>query len=210
MYRLFIGLVVTVVLVSASRYYVDDGLALLIGRTFAGNFTWARYTDAIPDFLFPLVCIMTGVAFVVYRRRAKHGIFTPATNFFHLVSFAIPAAFITKNVMKFVFGSVNPRVWLHRPRLSGFHWFGGGDIYKAFPSGHMAVFTAITISAWRFFPRCRPYCPIFLALLGGALVVTNYHFLSDVIAGAYIGVCVEAVSHRLVHVQRGVPEDSAP
>ncbi|HEX9137433.1 MAG TPA: phosphatase PAP2 family protein, partial [Nitrospirota bacterium] len=73
----------------------------------------------------------------------------------------------------------------------GFHWFIGGGDLNAFPSGHMSVLTPLIISLWRFYPRYRTF---FLALglaLGGALIMTNSHFLSDVIAGAYLGLLVD-------------------
>jgi membrane-associated phospholipid phosphatase len=204
MSRLLASLVATALLVFVCHCYVDAGLALLISREIPGASVWARHTSAIPDFLFLLVCIMTGVAVVCYFVRTWRGIDTPATRFFHLVAYAVPAAYVGKTILKWVFGRVTTRAWLQKPQLYGFHWFHGGGPYDGFPSGHMAVFTALTVALWRFFPRCRRICPVFPLVLASALIVTNYHFLSDVLAGAYLGVLVEAASYRLLN-RRGIP-----
>src|SRR6266700_3005348 len=66
MHRLFIGLIVTALLVLFCHYFVDAELALFISRRVAGNSAWARYTAAIPDLLFLLVSIITVVAVFCY------------------------------------------------------------------------------------------------------------------------------------------------
>ena len=51
----------------------------------------------------------------------------------------------------------------------------------------MAVFTALVIALCRFYPRYRPAFIGFLSVLALALIATDYHFLSDIIGGAYLG-----------------------
>jgi membrane-associated phospholipid phosphatase len=58
----------------------------------------------------------------------------------------------------------------------------------------MLVIGALLAAAWRFYPGTRALCLATATLLGIALVATNYHFVSDVIAGAYLGLLVEAVA----------------
>jgi membrane-associated phospholipid phosphatase len=57
----------------------------------------------------------------------------------------------------------------------------------SFPSGHMTVFAALGIAVLLYYPKYRKPVIIFLVLLGIALIGTDYHFLSDVIGGAYLG-----------------------
>lgn len=199
MHRLFISFSVTALLVLFCHYFVDAELAFFISRRFAGNSTWARYTAAIPDLLFLLVCIITAVAVCCYLVRSRREMYSPATSFFHLVAYAVPASYIGKTILKLIFGRINTRVWLHNPRLYGFHWFHGGGIYDGFPSGHMAVFTAFMAALWRIYPSCRWVCLVFLLVLASALIVTNYHFLGDVLAGAFLGWLVEVVTYRGLH-----------
>jgi membrane-associated phospholipid phosphatase len=93
---------------------------------------------------------------------------------------------------------INTKVWLTLRSSYGFHWFDGGGDYSGFPSGHMAVFTALVLPVVRCFPRLKFVCLVLLLLLGVALIVTGYHFLSDVIAGALLGYLVDRGSWRLL------------
>ena len=65
-----------------------------------------------------------------------------------------------------------------------------------FPSGHMAVFTTLAVACWLFFPKVRAACLAGIAALGVALIATGQHFLSDLIAGGYIGWVVLAGTDR--------------
>ena len=103
-----------------------------------------------------------------------------------------------KSLAKFVFGRVNTRVWLEQPDLYGFHWFQRRQGCEGFPSGHMVVIVTLLAVLWRLYPKQRPWCLLLGLLLGAALVATDYHFLSDVLAGAYLGALVEAVIFRLL------------
>ena len=82
------------------------------------------------------------------------------------------------------------------PDLYGLHWFHGGGDYSGFPSGHMAVFTCLALGLRRFYPRYRYAYLAFLFSLAAALIATEYHFLGDVIGGAYLGWIVDEFTHR--------------
>jgi membrane-associated phospholipid phosphatase len=190
-------LLLTVVL-TFCNFFVDRELALFVGRIFYRNPVWSRYTADLPDLLFLVVCCVTVSAFVCYLYRTGKGIFDKSTRFFQMVAFAVPASFLIKSVLKFVFGRVNTRVWLVHPEWYGFHFFQGGGDFAGFPSGHMAVFAAFAAAWRRRYPQYNSLYLFFLLSLAAALIATNYHFLSDVVAGAYLGVLVEAVSHKVL------------
>jgi membrane-associated phospholipid phosphatase len=98
-----------------------------------------------------------------------------------------------KQLLKWVFGRYWPETWTHgNPSLIsngvyGFHPFSSGTAYGAFPSGHAAVICCVLSILWICYPRGR----WLYAVIGGcvcvALVGMNYHFTSDVIAGAMLG-----------------------
>ena len=54
----------------------------------------------------------------------------------------------------------------------------------------MTVFTALMTTLSRYYPRYRRVIFVLLFLLALALIVTNYHFLGDVVAGAILGAAV--------------------
>ena len=59
------------------------------------------------------------------------------------------------------------------------------------------VFTAFLAAVWLFYPRYRSLSVGFLLILALALVATDYHFLSDVIAGAYLGLVTTTLARYL-------------
>jgi membrane-associated phospholipid phosphatase len=60
----------------------------------------------------------------------------------------------------------------------------------------MAVFTVLMLGIGRYFPRLCPVCAGLLFVLALALIVTQYHFFSDIVAGAYLGVIVDLLTWR--------------
>jgi membrane-associated phospholipid phosphatase len=64
----------------------------------------------------------------------------------------------------------------------------------------MAVFTALMVAISRYFPQYRSVCYGFLFLTGMALIVTEYHFFGDVVAGVYLGLVVDRVTHKILTV----------
>lgn len=189
------GLFLFVLLVVLSYHFCDNTLALFMQHPSWGVFGPHQSGQSIevPDTLFPLVCSVTLVSTLLRLYFSHIGNHTREKQFFHLLSINAPVAFFCKFVFKLLFGRANPRFWLNHPDSYGFHWFQGGGSYNSFPSGHMAVFTALILPLWRFYPRYRPLYVSFLLLLAAALVITNYHFLSDVLAGAYLGLAIDCV-----------------
>ena len=110
----------------------------------------------------------------------------------------MPASFVVKTVLKSVFGRTSTRHWIYypnHPSLNELHWLQGKGLrLTGFPSGHMAVFTAIALVTVRYYPGSRTVCWSLLTALALALILTDYHFVADVIAGAYVGFIVVELS----------------
>jgi len=142
--------------------------------------------------------IMTGLApfllvVAVFLNRGK------TKDFLILLGFSILFTFLLKNDLKWVFGRYWPLTWIHG-NLSwignhayGFQWFKGlpfqGDeTLSAFPSGHTAVAFACMIPIGLVCRKLLPFCIAIGAIEGILMVVFNYHFISDVLAGALVGI----------------------
>jgi membrane-associated phospholipid phosphatase len=103
---------------------------------------------------------------------------------------------ITKNILKFIFGRTWPETWVDnnpsfiRDGVYGFHFMHGGSAYQSFPSGHMAAACTVLSVVWIRYPHFRSYSVVAGLLVGAVLVGANYHFLSDVIAGAFVGISI--------------------
>lgn len=188
----YFPLITLAVLISV--YFLDTRIALGIKELLKTGVLLQKEPVDIPDLLSLLVWsgsgLLLGNSFI---HRIK-GISNEKSRFSLLAGYAILCAFFLKWILKLVFGRTNTRAWLENRASDGFHWFQGGGMYSGFPSGHMAVFTAFFTAIWLVYPRYRSVCSGLTLLLGIALIATGYHFLSDVIAGAYLGVLATGVT----------------
>jgi membrane-associated phospholipid phosphatase len=75
-----------------------------------------------------------------------------------------------------------------------FHWFHGGRGYESFLSGHMAATAAVLSVLWLAYPRWRPLYAVAGCLVAAVLILSNFHFLSDVIAGALLGALIGSMT----------------
>jgi len=166
---------------------IDIPLAEFISKNVGMNFLLSQAVANIPDTLLALVCATTLGSWAgrFYLPRKKAAFRT--LDFLEFTGCAVPLAFIVKQVLKDIFGRTSTRLWLIQPTDVSFHWFQGGGDFSAFPSGHMAVFTALLLAISRFFPPLRPLCLGALAVLAAALLLTQYHFFSDLAFGVFIG-----------------------
>lgn len=195
MKKVSVSFLLVVLLVLCSYFYLDVRTALFVNRAWMSHARLAVFSSNIPDFLFPIVCLITGIAWTAYFYLTHKGIYDTHTRFFQLVAITIPLTFFLKSTLKHAVGRINTRFWLRHPGFKEFHWFHGGGNYTSFPSGHMAVFMALVIALWRFYPRYHSVYFGFLSALAMALIMTDYHFISDVIAGAYLGFLVNYFTH---------------
>jgi membrane-associated phospholipid phosphatase len=178
--------------------HLDRAVSLLIQRALYTNELWARHTSSLPDLLFISVLITTGAAYLLFRYRLSRRMINLTTHTCMLLAIVAPVSYIAKSVLKYVFGRITTREWLLAPGQYGFHWFQGGGAYSGFPSGHMLVFTALIAVMWRLHPHHRRGYLAFMLLLALAMIATNYHFVSDVIAGVYLGLLVEVCVWRIM------------
>ncbi|MDR3556712.1 MAG: phosphatase PAP2 family protein [Syntrophobacteraceae bacterium] len=187
------------VLTVSGHLYLDIRLARFIRAVVGDDFLCSSPISKIPDLLFSMVCSLTCMSWAarLYLSTKEDGVRT--REFLEYVGSALPVAFLLKTILKDVFGRTNARLWLIHPCPLGFHWFHGGGSLSGFPSGHMVVFTVLMIGIGRYFPRWRTFCPWLLLALALALMITQYHFLSDIAAGVLLGVIVDLV------IGRGLP-----
>ena len=145
-----------------------------------------KVTENIPDLLPEIVGVGTALMWAIYFYRLYKKKNDNLTKFLRVAATALPFAYMLKTFLKFVFGRTDPRVWLFTNKPLEFHWFDKIES-GSFPSGHMTVFTAFGVAVLLYYPQFRKYIVIVLILLGILLIGTDYHFLSDVIAGTYFG-----------------------
>ena len=116
-----------------------------------------------------------------------------------LVCLTVLFCFVLKNELKWVFSRDWPLTWIHNNpawisnHAYGFQWFKGpvfegNDATGSFPSGHTAIAFATLFPIGLMYRRVFMFCVILACLEGLSMVCFDYHFLSDVFAGAWLGV----------------------
>ncbi|HWB47972.1 MAG TPA: phosphatase PAP2 family protein [Stellaceae bacterium] len=106
---------------------------------------------------------------------------------------AVAAAGLVADVLKITVGRTRPKL-LFADGSYDFTWFGLHADHWSFPSGHATTAAALATALWCLWPR-----PVWLYVAAAGLiavsrVVTGQHYLSDVVAGAAIGVVVVRVT----------------
>jgi membrane-associated phospholipid phosphatase len=101
-------------------------------------------------------------------------------------------------VFKRIFGRACPDPTYIHNHVYGFHWLHGGAHWDSFPSGTAAISAAIVTVLWIVSPRWRAASLLFAAVLSVSVVAGNYHWVSDVIAGAFLGVTIGWSTVRLL------------
>jgi len=106
-----------------------------------------------------------------------------------------------------VFGRYWPETWTHdNPSLIGtgtygFHPFQRGDDIGSFPSGHACRILGFA-GVWMVaMPGTRVVATMLSAPMLLSLVATNYHFVSDVIAGSVLGALIAMYAAHLARLK---------
>jgi membrane-associated phospholipid phosphatase len=92
---------------------------------------------------------------------------------------------INDHVLKVFFGVPNPAEVINGARHGFNLWKGSGG--SSFPSGHMALAGAFAGVVMRLHKASIWPLAALLVLAAGLLLVGDWHFLSDIIAGAFLG-----------------------
>jgi membrane-associated phospholipid phosphatase len=190
--RWLIWLLLTAVAVAISYLWIDRPLALLAHANNEHRESFANLTH-IPDLLAPAAAI----AFVISGLLALAGkAASKCVSTVALCSIGLIVAEAVKSQLKFVFGRTWPETWVRNnpsfihDGVYGFNFFHGGGGYASFPSGHTAVTCGVISVLWILYPKFRPFCAAVVLAVAVGLIGANYHFLSDVIAGGFVGTSV--------------------
>ena len=167
-----------------------------------GPLGWFTEIPPVLVGLAPLLVLMLGLKMFY---TGKTGVFSRSL---FIISLTLTSVYALKNILKWVFGRYWPLTW-HNNNPSwihnhayGFHFFAGSllkgdDAMASFPSGHTVVMFTVMGMLALYFPRSR-YLAFFIAAAQGlCLILFDYHFFSDVIAGMLIGCSAAIIAYQL-------------
>jgi membrane-associated phospholipid phosphatase len=195
-------LAVTAVLVTICYLWLDRPIAYFSHSELqrARVFVWMQ---KIPEWFRVgaiVVLIGVGIYSLMGRVLAK-----PVAVLF-LASLSLVASGAIKDQLKVVFGRYWPDTWTHNnPSLIGngsygFHPFElkpFSSWYESFPSGHTVATCAVIGVLWFCWPKFRWLFVLIVATVAIGLLGANYHFLGDIVAGAFVGLSTGWIAVRL-------------
>jgi membrane-associated phospholipid phosphatase len=125
--------------------------------------------------------------------------FRPWTEVPLLCSWATIWAVAAEHIFKHIFGRGWPDPTFVRDHLLGFHFLHGETYWNSFPSGTSAISLAILAVLWTTRQNWRFASSSIVVLIHAAIVVGNYHWLSDLIAGAFLGWAIGSCTVKLLY-----------
>jgi membrane-associated phospholipid phosphatase len=111
-------------------------------------------------------------------------------------------------ILKRCFGRTWPESWLgDNPSwigdaAFGFSPFHGGAGWASFPSGHTTAITTPAVILWFLWPELRPVWAALVVSVIAGLLGGNYHFVSDIIGGLYLGTVIGLTMLGIMHSPR--------
>ena len=192
MFKAWLVALLTVALFTPfSTMWLDRPIAFLVRDIFGEQRISLDLTHT-PILSVPLI---SASIFVVFGLAAMMGRrFSKVETAVLLCDISILAVTAIKDQLKLAFGRTWPDSWepgilsLLHDNAYGFHFFQAGHSFESFPSGHAAVVAAAMSVLWIWYPRLGGPWAICIVAADLTLVGLNLHFLSDVVAGSFVGV----------------------
>ncbi len=192
-------------LAALTYFFVDRQLAEALRPHLAGIpvFIWLTY---IVKPLAPLASILAAI--VAARAIARRSL-TPNESALLRLSCAILIAGVLTFELKEVFGRTWPETWINNNPsyfgngTYGFFPFHGGQGWASFPSGHTTAISAFAGALWFLWPKLRWLGVVLVLAVAVGLLGADYHWLSDIIAGAIVGGATGVAAARIAPHKEG-------
>lgn len=180
----------TTLLILLSYFYADREVSTFVYENHIPQFTLLLYFTYIAKLFYILAPVLiVGIAIrgvlIKHLGDIQRGLLAMAVT--------LLVASQVKQALKVVFSRYWPQTWVNdnpswiENGAYGFHWFCSGKWYESFPSGHTTAAFVVAVMAWHLFPKYRWSVLFLCTLVPVGLMGMNYHFLSDCIAGVYLG-----------------------
>lgn len=172
--------VATVIAAGASYLWIDRPIAIAfhdIGPSFHAVMAFITAFGLGGPYV-----IVSGVAFIVFGIAGRKLEAWSAA----YVCLAVAASGLFADIIKPVFGRVRPTLFFS-DHLYGFTGIGAHSDHWSFPSGHSVTAAALAFAMSWLYPRLTPVWVAAALLIAFSRIALDQHYLSDVIAGLYIG-----------------------
>ncbi len=182
----------SIIFIAISYFFIDVSLVLFIHSNGVNKYFLFKLFTHIPDAIVAVIIIYVILFPFAYKKKKENKLFY----MLFLATLSVSLSAQINHILKYVFGRYWPDTWIDgNPslivnNLYGFNFFHKGTSYSSFPSGHSVVTFSFFTICILFYPKYKIYFFIPMVFLALGQVSMHYHFLSDVVAGACIGLCV--------------------
>lgn len=143
-----------------------------------------------------ILSIEAATVLALVLARLMHGKLSPFGEALAVACLTSICAYgINGNVLKIYFGVPNPADVMRGARHAFNFWMGSPR--SSFPSGHMVLAAAFAGVFMRLYRGSVWPLSILLLLAASLLIIGDWHFLSDVIAGIFLGVSAGILAGEL-------------
>lgn len=210
--RTLLALLICAVLVVLCYFFVDRPVAFFVYHADFKRFEVLKELTFPP----PVLQDLAPAVLTVLMVRRVWGPFRRWEKALLAAGVAVILADQFRESLGVVFGRYWPKTWIdNNPSLIqdnayGFHLFHRGPWYGSFPSGHTARMAGAGAVYWIAYPRWRwlaVAAPLAVAL---GLLGMDYHFVSDVIGGAFVGAIVGVYTARFCDLTAAMPSGGGP
>ena len=194
-----IGLVIATAGIIVCYFWLDQPLALFLHRNVPDKtvFVWLLQLPVAFPLLSSLILAWCGLWTLMDRS------FSRVQSVALTCSISFIATGLINSQLKYAFGRTWPNTWIeNNPSLIqnsafGFNPFHGGPGFASFPSGHAAAICSVMAVLWWSYPRWRPIYVACVAVVAVGLIGANYHFLSDILSGMFVGTSVGYITTKM-------------
>jgi len=192
------GLLLAAIFISVA--VLDRPLALFIQQQLggvtklAGGFTTALewiFAFEVSKYLYAFLLLLAGVVFHVMQKSAARA------RYFYFVGSTLLLSRVISGTLKNVFERVRPKEFMNSRTPADFFVDGG----SSFPSGHAAFYLGLLLPLAILFPKLRWPLIGFAALASLARVIELDHYLSDILASAFVAVLLAFFLAKAFRIQ---------
>lgn len=150
-----------------------------------------------------LLAVESAVILTIVLARLVRGYISPFGKTLAIACLSSICAYgVNDQVLKLFFGVPGPAAVMHGARHSFYFWSGSES--SSFPSGHMAMAAAFAGVFMRLYKISIWPLGALLLLAAALLLIGDWHFLSDIIAGTFFGMTAGLLAGegRAAHLER--------
>lgn len=191
--------------------YVDRDLTIFLHAIGSDQWLYLRMlTEVLPSFILCSVIVA-----ILYKIWDQHNIILSIVvaiicNLYFYIMLLLTLQ--VKSVLKIIFGRYWPATWINNnlsllhDGVYGFNWWHGIGNMGCFPSGHSTLVFFCLVWLSRVYPQLTKFLLMLCLFVVISLVLLNYHYLGDCLAGIGLGLLCGNLSveiiNRLIKTQK--------